>query len=181
VVRMRLHAATCSACPIRQARTWAKSAPHQLTVRPQVHREAIRAARHRQEAADFTAQYVARAGVEGPHAQGIRCCGLRQPRDVGLAKTHLRHVITAVALDVVRLGAWRLGTPPTKTRCSLFATLRGSLPKMTSQPHSPRISVLRRCAWARAVARRRTPSRMAGIGTDAYPSSSTRCSDGSIP
>src|SRR5262245_34995983 len=89
-------------------------------------------------------------------------------------------MITAVAIIGVWLGAWWLGTPPAKTRGSPFATLWGLLPKVTSQLHSPRVSVLRWLAWARAVARRRTPSRMAGIGTDAYPSSSAPCSGGSI-
>jgi hypothetical protein len=32
-------------------------------------------------------------------------------RYMGLAKTRLQHLITAVALNVVRLGAWWLGTP----------------------------------------------------------------------
>jgi hypothetical protein len=61
--------------------------------------------RQRQKTAEFTARYAGRAGVEGTHAQGIRRCGLRRARHVGLAKTRLHHVITAVALNVVRLGA----------------------------------------------------------------------------
>jgi transposase len=105
VVRIRFHAATCRACPVRPACTQAKDAPRQLTVRPQVFHEAIQAARQRQESAEFTAQYAQRAGIEGTHAQGIRRCGLRHSRYMGLAKTRLQHVITAVALNVVRLGA----------------------------------------------------------------------------
>jgi transposase len=123
-VRIRFHAATCRACPVRPACTQAKEAPRQLTVRPQVFHEAIQAARQRQESAAFTAQYAQRAGIEGTHAQGIRRCGLRHSRYMGLAKTHLQHVITAVALNVVRLGAWWLGVPLAKTRCSPFAALR---------------------------------------------------------
>jgi transposase len=124
VVRIRFHAATCRACPVRPACTQAKDAPRQLTVRPQVFHEAIQAARQRQESAEFTAQYAQRAGIEGTHAQGIRRCGLRHSRYMGLAKTRLQHVITAVALNVVRLGAWWRGTPPAKTRCAPFAALR---------------------------------------------------------
>jgi len=104
VVRIRFHAATCRACPVRQACTQAKDAPRQLTVRPHAHHEAIQAARQRQETAEFKAQYARRAGVEGTHAQGIRRCGLRQSRSLGLAKTHLQHLATAVALNVIRLG-----------------------------------------------------------------------------
>jgi hypothetical protein len=127
VVRMRFHAAPCRACPVCRACAWAKSAPRQLSVRLYVHREAIRAARHRQETAEFTAQYAARAGVEGTHEQGIRRRGLRRPREVGLAKTHLHHITTAVTLDIVRLGAWWLGAPPAKTPCLPFAALRGAV------------------------------------------------------
>ena len=124
VIRIRFDRATCRACPARQACTWAKDAPRQLTVRPQLHHEALQAARQRQETAAFKAQYAARAGVEGTHAQGIRRCGLRQSRYIGLAKTHLQHLITAVALNVVRLNAWWRGTPLASTRGSPFAALQ---------------------------------------------------------
>jgi transposase len=124
VVRIRFERGTCRACPTRQACTWAKDAPRQLTVRPQAHHEAIQAARQRQETAEFTAQYARRAGIEGTHVQGIRRCGLRRARYFGLAKTHLQHLLTAVARNVVRLGAWWLGTPHANTRCSPFAALR---------------------------------------------------------
>jgi transposase len=124
VVRIRFDTATCRACPVRPACTWAKEAPRQLTVRPQAPHEAIRAARQHQETAAFKAQYAQRAGVEGTHAQGIRRCGLRWARYRGLAKTRLQHLIAAVALNVVRLGGWWLGTPQAKTRCPPLAALR---------------------------------------------------------
>jgi DDE family transposase len=123
-VRIRFHAATCRGCPVRQACTWAKDAPRQLTVRPQVFHEAIQAARQRQDTATFKAQYVRRAGIKGTHSQGVRRCGLRRARYIGLAKTHLQHLLTAVALNVVRLGEWWLGTPLATTRRSPFAALR---------------------------------------------------------
>jgi transposase len=123
-VRIRFDTATCRACPACRACTWAKDAPRQLTVRPQAQHEAIQAARQRQETAAFKAQYARRAGVEGTHAQAIRRCALRRSRYVGLAKTHLQHLLTAVALNVVRLGEWWLGTPLAKSRCSPFAALR---------------------------------------------------------
>jgi transposase len=124
VVRIRFDTATCRACPVRPACTWAQKAPRQLTVWPQAQHEAIQAARQRQETAAFKAHYAQRAGIEGTHAQGIRRCGLRQTRYTGLAKTHLQHLITAVGLNLVRLGEWWLGTPRAKTRCSPFAALR---------------------------------------------------------
>jgi transposase len=124
VVRIRFHAATCRACPVRPAYTQAKDAPRQLTVRPQAFHEAIQAARQRQETAEFTVEYARRAGIEGTHTQAIRRCGLRWARYRGLAKTHRQQLITAVALNVARLGEWWLGTALAKTRCSPFAALR---------------------------------------------------------
>jgi transposase len=44
VVRIRFERATYRACPVRHACTWAKDAPRQRTVRPQVQHKAIQAA-----------------------------------------------------------------------------------------------------------------------------------------
>jgi transposase len=126
VIRIRFDRATCHTCPARQMCTSAKNAPRQLTVRPQVHHEAIQTARQRQETTEFKTQYARRAGIEGTHAQGIRRCGLRQTRYVGLAKTHLQHLATAAALNFVRLAEWFAGTPRAKTRCSPFAALKAA-------------------------------------------------------
>jgi transposase len=41
-----------------------------------------------------------------------------------LAKTHLQHVITAVAVNLVRVAEWLAGTPVARTRCSRFAALQ---------------------------------------------------------
>jgi transposase len=123
VVRIRFHAATCRACPVRQACTQAKDAPRQLTVRPQAHHEAIQAARQRQETAAFTAQYARRAGIEGTQSQAIRRCGVRQCRYLGQAKTRLQHILTATALNLVRVAAWLEDIPRATTRRSTFATL----------------------------------------------------------
>ena len=46
-------------------------------------------------------RYNKRAGIEGTLARGMQVLGLRQTRYIGLAKTHLQHVLTAVAMDVV--------------------------------------------------------------------------------
>ena len=57
--------------------------------------EALQAARQRQTTEAFQRQYAPRAGIESTHAQGIRRCGLRQSRYIGLAKTHLQHMAIA--------------------------------------------------------------------------------------
>lgn len=66
---------------------------------------------------------VARAGVEGTLSQGIGALGLRQARYIGLVKVQLQHLLTAVALNVVRMVSWLHGIPHAKTRISRFAAL----------------------------------------------------------
>ncbi len=44
-------------------------------------------------------------------------------RYVGLEKTHLQHVLTAVVMNFVRIGHWLEGHPLAKTRPSAFARL----------------------------------------------------------
>src|SRR5262245_12324840 len=87
VMRIRCDGATCRACPVRRECTSAQAAPRQLTVRPQAHHEALRAARQRQETPQFKAQYALRAGVESSLSQGIRRFDLRRRRYLGIAGT----------------------------------------------------------------------------------------------
>jgi transposase len=77
--------ATCRACPSRPLCTRAKAAPRALTLRREGRHEAIQAMRKRQDAPEWRALYGARAGIEGCLSQGIRLCGLRRSRYVGLA------------------------------------------------------------------------------------------------
>jgi hypothetical protein len=69
-------------------------------------------------------QYAARAGGESTHEQAIRRSGLRQYRYLGEAKTHLQHLVTAVAMNLIRIGEWLAGTPMAATRCSRVAALQ---------------------------------------------------------
>jgi transposase len=85
--------------------------PRQLTVRPQAHHEALQAARQRQETPAFKAQYALRAGVESSLSQGTRRFDLRHSRYIGLARTHLQQLLTATAMNVVRVIAWLRGEP----------------------------------------------------------------------
>ncbi len=106
VIRIRFDKATCRACPERRACTWAKDSPRQLTVRPKEHHIAIHTARERQETNEFKARYALRAGVESCISQGTRRFALRRSRYIGLARTHLQQVVTAVAINAVRVIAW---------------------------------------------------------------------------
>ena len=113
----------CRACPSRPLCTRAKVASRRLTFRLEDRHEAIQQARRHQQTPQWRALYDVRAGIEGCLSQAIRRCGLRRSRYVGLAKTHLQHVATAAALNVVRLDAWLRGRPRAATRRSRLVRL----------------------------------------------------------
>jgi DDE family transposase len=114
----------CFACALRPRCTRGKREPRIIGLQEREHFEALQGARRHQETAAFRASYAARAGIEGTHAQAIRRCGLRRCRYAGLAKAHLQNVLTAAAINLVRVTEWLAGIPVARTRCSRFAALR---------------------------------------------------------
>jgi len=113
----------CLACPQRVHCTRSREGPRALQIRSRDEHIALQQARKRQETEAFKEKYKRREGVEGTISQGTRRCGLRRSRYRGLAKTHLQHVFTAIAIDLIRLADWFEGTPRASTRCSPFAAL----------------------------------------------------------
>ena len=83
----------------------------------------VQAMRQRQQTDEFKALYRKRAGVEGTFSQIVRNCGLRQARYCGLPKTHLQHLASAAATNILRLVNWLNEIPFAKTRTSRFAAL----------------------------------------------------------
>jgi transposase len=123
VIRIEFAQATCLACPVRSHCTRGATYPRTLSIRPQAEFEALRAARARQQTDTFKRRYAQRAGIEGTLSQAVRAFDLRQARYLGQAKTHLQHILIAVALNVARLCAWLAGTPRAPTRVAPFASL----------------------------------------------------------
>jgi transposase len=123
VVRITFADAACRACPARAACVRGDR-PRKLVVRPQPQHAALTAARQRQHTPAFRAEYAQRAGVEGTVAQGVALGDLRRTRYRGLAKTHLRHLVLATALNLARLAAWLADRPFARTRTTAFARLR---------------------------------------------------------
>jgi hypothetical protein len=99
-----------------------------LTIRPQPQYQALQAARHREATEAFQAEYARRAGIEGTISRGTRSTRLRRTRYMSLARVHLGHILTAVGLNVLRLGEWFLETAPAKTRITPFARLMAAPP-----------------------------------------------------
>jgi len=123
VIRVEFARATCLACPVRAQCTRATTGPRTLALRPQAEFEALRAARARQQTAAFKRRYAQRAGIEGTLSQAVRVFDLRQARYLGQAKTHLQHLLIAVALNVSRLCAWFAGINRAHTRVTPFQGL----------------------------------------------------------
>ena len=117
----------CTPCPLRARCTRAKLEPRIIGLQAREHYEALHAARHRQTTPEFRARYAPRAGLEATHEQAVRRCGLRHARYLGLAKTHLQHIVTAVAINLVRPGEWWAGRAKAPTRRSRFAALNPAL------------------------------------------------------
>jgi transposase len=124
VVQVWFAQPTCQACLLRVHCTRAQATGRSMTVRfPTERHEMLFAARARQQTPEFHAVYQARCGIEGTFAQTTRNTGMRRTRYIGQRKTHLQHLFTALATNILRLVCWLEGTPLAKTRTSRFAAL----------------------------------------------------------
>ncbi|GAC1434709.1 MAG: hypothetical protein NVSMB62_29910 [Acidobacteriaceae bacterium] len=122
-VKISFPALVCGACAARSTCTHATTAGREITLRPEPEHSALQARRVQQKRADWKATYGKRAGIEGTLSEGVRRCGLRRTRYLGLKKTHLQHILTAVALNIIRVVNWLRGLPRAKTRRSAFVRL----------------------------------------------------------
>ncbi|WP_371827277.1 transposase [Deinococcus sp. QL22] len=117
---------TCQQCPVRRECVKVETRPKLLTFQPQAQQDALHAARDALVDPDAQRRYQRRAGIEGTLSHGVRAFGLRHCRYRGVQKTSLQHVLTALAINVVRLCAWLDGDQPVRTRRSRFAPLRAA-------------------------------------------------------
>lgn len=122
-VYVRFAKAACQACAVRTDCTRSAKGPRTLSFKPRAQHELLQWARQREHTDDFKERYAKRAGIEGTISQGTRSCGLRRSRYMGLAKTHLQHLLIAVAVNLTRFVAWINGVPRSTTRTSVFEAL----------------------------------------------------------
>jgi hypothetical protein len=125
ILKIKFSPQDCGACLHRSACTRSVLPRRGLLVRPQEQHLALQAARARQAEPGFALEYRRRAGIEGTLSEGVRAFGMRQARYIGQAKTHLQHVATAAAINLVRLAAWFAGESLAHTRRSAFVRLMG--------------------------------------------------------
>ena len=120
-VYIRFAKADCGPCPHRAQCT--KAPRRAIAIRPRRQYQALQERRALEETEAFAREYARRAGIEGTISQGVRAVGLRRAKYIGLAKTHLQHVVTAAAIDFVRVARWLDDVPLAKTRRSSFVKL----------------------------------------------------------
>ena len=124
VIKIKFSIKDCQPCPSRSLCTHSTRYPRRtITVRPELHYQALQRARERAKTQEFKTLYARRAGVEGTISQGVRAMGLRRSRYIGQDRTHLQHLATAAAMNIVRLVRWLDGEPHAKTRRSALVQL----------------------------------------------------------
>jgi transposase len=126
-ITIRFAKSDCGPCPVRDRCTSTKGRGRQLTLRPRPVHEAIEANRADQQDRHWQEQYALRSGVEGTIRQAVAVCGSRRARYRGLAKTHLEHAFSAVALNLIRLNAWWNDRPLDQRRTSHLSRLELAL------------------------------------------------------
>jgi hypothetical protein len=88
----------------------------------------LQTARVREAREEFANQSGVRAGIEGTISQGVRAFGLRRARYFGQAKTRLQHILTAAAINLVRLAEWFAGDIPSTTRTPPLVAVLNMVP-----------------------------------------------------
>lgn len=126
MIAVRFAPTDCDPCPTRAQCTTGGSGKRygrQIALRPREVHELVHANRTAQQQKSWQAKYALRAGVEGTIHQAVQVTGAHRTRYRGLAKTHLEHVYSAVALNLIRLDAWWNGKPLDHQRTSHLSRL----------------------------------------------------------
>jgi transposase len=123
VIEVRFDPRLCRTCAFRSQCTHSENHGRCLSLKPQAQHAALQDRRAYQTTEDFKRRYAKRAGIEGRLSQGVRAFDLRTTRYIGLAKTHLQHILTAAAMNLTSAVAWLHGDVRASTRRSSFAAL----------------------------------------------------------
>ncbi|MBZ9644546.1 IS1182 family transposase [Streptomyces sp. PSKA30] len=123
-IQVKFAKADCLACPVRPQCTTSVTRPRALALLPtrELHEIQLRN-RLDQTTEEWQRRYAIRAGIEATLSQNVRAHGLRRSRYRGLAKTHVQHVLTALACNVARIADWINTTPTARRRSSHFRAL----------------------------------------------------------
>jgi transposase len=123
ITQVQFPKAVCQSCWARERCTRSQSAGRLLGFLRKEEFEALQAAREREQTDEFREAYKKRAGVEGTISQAVGVLGMRHTRYRGLDKVHLQHLMTAAAINLMRVIDWLGGKKLATTRTSAFARL----------------------------------------------------------
>lgn len=124
VIKIKFSRKDCLPFHLRPKCTRAKKSPRRtITLRVERQYQAQQMAREREKTPALKKLYARRAGVEGTISQRVRSFDLRRSRYIGLAKTHLQHLLIAIAMNLVRIVRWLSGEKLASTRQSNYTRL----------------------------------------------------------
>jgi len=124
VVDIQFAPPVCAACPVHERCTRGAAG---RTLQLSIYHDAILAARQEQQTAAFQQAYTLRAGIEGTVSETVRAHGARETRYIGLAKTYLQALLTAIAVNLKRAALWLMAKSRSHTRAPGLACLAPQL------------------------------------------------------
>ncbi len=127
IIQVTFRLPDCTTCPDRSRCTRSERNARAMTFRPREQFETQQRIRAEQATDAWKERYALRAGVESTMAQASSRCDVHRARYRGLARTHLQHMLTATALNLVRTDAWLAGIPPSGAWTSRLTRLRREL------------------------------------------------------
>ncbi|MFE7115002.1 IS1182 family transposase [Streptomyces sp. NPDC057654] len=113
----------CRPCPDRARCTSSATRSRSVAVLPRLLHEIQMRNRLDQQTEQWQRRYAIRAGVEATLSQNVRAHGLRRTRYRGLPRTHVQHVLTAMACNLSRLADWYDTTTSSGRRAPRFRIL----------------------------------------------------------
>lgn len=130
-ITVRFDKKVCAACPARNQCTRSAQGPRSLHLQAQPYHDLLQQMRQDEENGSLTERYKIRAGIEGTISLAVGSYGLRFSRYLGLAKTRMQNIFTAIAINLSRLADWfpaqRQGIPiierRSRTRTSRLMTM----------------------------------------------------------
>ncbi|WP_232544718.1 transposase [Streptomyces buecherae] len=128
----------CRPCPVRTHCTTTPDSARTVGFPPRELRDLQLRVRTEQQTPAWKACYAVRSGVEGTMNEFAHGHGMRHCRYRGQPKTHLQHVLTAIAVNIERLSSRsETGEPPSPRPPTAFQTFLDHNEIPRSNPGEP--------------------------------------------
>ena len=105
-ITVRFDKKVCADCPTRTQCTRSAQGPRALHLQAQPYHDLLQQMRQDEANGSLTERYKIRAGIEGTISLAVRTYDLRFSRYLGLAKTRMQNIFTAIAINLSRLADW---------------------------------------------------------------------------